>query len=118
MIAQFQYSPDLQEIIDYVIGYYHSHEVFSLQHVIENADITISTSLIDILHGNGDAVMDIDIDHVINNLLLLNLDEEIEKLKVSLKDSDTPSLVQQQIQMKVIEKQALTLKLRNHKLKI
>lgn len=118
LIEQFEFSSDLQDIMDFIISYYKTHDTFSIQHVIENADISISTALVEIVQVSSENTNDIDIDHVINNLLLLNLDEEIDALKASLKEAIHPSEIQQQIQLKVIEKQALTLKLRNHKLKI
>ena len=118
MIAQFRYTDELQEIIDYIISYYNTHTEFSMQHIIENADLSISTGLIDIIQSHIDNVTDIDIEHVINNLLLLNLDDEIEILKLQLKETDDHVKIQQSIQQKVMEKQALSLKLRNNKFKI
>lgn len=117
MIAQFNYTDALQEIIDYVISYYNTHTEFSMQHIIENADLSISTGLLDIIQSQIDNVSDIDIDFIINNLLLLNLDDEIESLNLQLKDSDEQANLQQLIQQRRIEKQALTMKMRNHKLK-
>lgn len=117
MIAQFSYTDELQEIIDYVISYYNTHTEFSMQHIIENADLSISTGLLDIIQSQLDNVSDIDIDFIINNLLLLNLDDEIESLNLQLKDSDEQGNIQQLIQQRRIEKQALTMKMRNHKLK-
>jgi len=38
-------------------------------------------------------------------------------LKTRLKESEDPTSIQQLIQQKIIEKQAITLKIRNHKLK-
>ena len=117
MIAGFTYTDALQEIIDYVISYYNTHTEFSMQHIIENADLSISTGLLDIIQSQLDNVSDIDIDFIINNLLLLNLDDEIESLNLQLKDSDEQANLQQLIQKRRIEKQALTMKMRNHKLK-
>jgi len=118
MIGQFRYSDELQEIIDYVISYYNTNTEFSMQHIIENADLSISTGLIDIIQSHLENITDIDIDHVINNLLLLNLEDEIVVLKLKLKESDDHAIIQQSIQQKVMEKQALSLKLRNNKFKI
>lgn len=117
LIAGFTYTNALQEIIDYVISYYNTHTEFSMQHIIENADLSISTGLLDIIQSQLDNVSDIDIDFIINNLLLLNLDDEIESLNLQLKDSDEQASLQQLIQQRRIEKQALTMKMRNHKLK-
>lgn len=117
LISQFNYTTELQEIIDYIISYYNQYQTFNMQHIIENADLSISTGLVEIIHGHLDHIADIDIDHVIHNLMLLNIDDEIEVLRLMLKDSDNPSELQLKIKNKIIEKQAITLKIRNHKFK-
>ncbi|GAB6109524.1 DNA primase [Fusibacter bizertensis] len=117
LISQFNYTPDLQEIIDYIISYYNQYQAFNMQHIIENADLSISTGLVEIIHGHLDHIADIDIDHVIYNLMLLNIDGEIESLKLLLKNSIEKSEIQHQIKNKIIEKQAITLKIKNQKFK-
>lgn len=117
LISQFNYTPELQEIIDYIISYYNQYQAFNMQHIIENADLSISTGLVEIIHGHLDHIADIDIDHVIYNLMLLNIDGEIETLKLLLKDSVEKSEIQHQIKNKIIEKQAITLKIKNQKFK-
>jgi len=117
MIAKFTFTDELQEIIDYVISYYNTHTEFSMQHIIENADLSISTGLLDIIQSQLDNVSDIDIDFIINNLLLINLDDEIESLNLQLKETDEQGNLQQLIQQRRIEKQALTMTMRHHKFK-
>ena len=117
IISQLNFSEELQEIVDYVIGYFKSHDDFSIQEIIEDADLTVSKSLLDIVQTYMAQLNEIDIDHVINHLTLLNLDDEIEHLKLQLKNADDLNSIQQAIREKIIEKQSLTLKMRNHKSK-
>lgn len=117
IISQMSYSNELQEIVDYVITYFQSHENFSIQEIIEDADLSVSKNLLDIIQTYVDQLKEIDIDHVINHLTLLNLDDEIEHLKRQLKNTDDLNSIQQSIREKIIEKQSLTLKMRNHKSK-
>lgn len=117
LICDFQYSGEHQEIMDYLTAYYRSHSEFSIQHIIEEADLSISTGLIEIIDTHMEGLESSNFDHVYNNLSLLMLDEEIEDLRGQLKTADNKITVQQSIQKKLIEKQSLTLKMRNHKLK-
>ena len=117
LIKAFHFTDNLQLIFDYIDLYFKNHADLSIQHIIENADLSISTGLIEIIHGHIDLVSEIDIDHVISNLVLLNIDEEIEQLKQMLKDNDDHSSIQKQIQQKIIEKQSLTIKMRQNKFK-
>jgi len=117
LICDFQYSGEHQEIMDYLTAYYRSHSEFSIQHIIEEADLSISTGLIEIIGTHMEGLESSNFDHVYNNLSLLMLDEEIEDLRGQLKTTDNKITVQQSIQKKLIEKQSLTLKMRNHKLK-
>lgn len=117
LICDFQYSGEHQEIMDYLTAYYRSHSEFSIQHIIEEADLSISTGLIEIIGTHMEGLESSNFDHVYNNLSLLMLDEEIEDLRGQLKTADNKITVQQSIQKKLIEKQSLTLKMRNHKLK-
>lgn len=117
LICDFQYSEEHQEIMDYLTAYYRSHSEFSIQHIIEEADLSISTGLIEIIGTHMEGLESSNFDHVYNNLSLLMLDEEIEDLRGQLKTADNKITVQQSIQKKLIEKQSLTLKMRNHKLK-
>ena len=117
LICDFQYSGEHQEIMDYLTAYYRSHSEFSIQHIIEEADLSISTGLIEIIGTHMEGLESSNFDHVYNNLSLLMLDEEIEDLRGQLKTADNKISVQQSIQKKLIEKQSLTLKMRNHKLK-
>lgn len=117
MIQHFSYSEELQSIIDYVISYYQTHTEFSMQHIIENADLSISTGLIDIVQSHLSALDDIDIELVVNNLLLLSLDEDIELLKLQLQTSEPKLAIQQDIQKKIMEKQELQKQMRRNKFK-
>ena len=117
LIQHFSYSDELQSIIDYVISYYQSHTEFSLQHIIENADLSISTRLIDIVQSHLNAIDEIDIELVMNNLQSISLDESIEILMQQLQTSDQQQVVQQEIQKKRMEKQALQLQMRRNKFK-
>ncbi|MBF4692059.1 DNA primase [Fusibacter ferrireducens] len=85
LIQQFQFSEATQDIIDYIMYYFSIHDTFSKQEIIENADITISTALIEILDSYIDEVEEIDIDLVLNNILIKNIDEELSIIQLKLK---------------------------------
>ena len=117
LIQNFSYSDELQSIIDYVVSYYESHTEFSMQHIIENADLSISTRLIDIVQSHLSVLDEIDIELVMNNLQSISLDENIEYLMQQLQTSDQKQAIQQEIQKKRMEKQALQLQMRRNKFK-
>lgn len=117
LISSFKFTEDLQNIVDTIITYFERNEQFSLQNIIENADIDVSTGLIDLMNNQLESFEHYDIELILNNLIALTLDEEINALKSRLKESEDPTSIQQLIQQKIIEKQAITLKIRNHKLK-
>jgi DNA primase len=117
LISSFRFTEDLQNIVDTIITYFERNEQFSLQNIIENADIDVSTGLIDLMNNQLESFEHYDIELILNNLIALTLDEEINALKSRLKESEDPTSIQQLIQQKIIEKQAITLKIRNHKLK-
>lgn len=87
LIHQFNFSEGTQDIIDYIMVYFSNHDAFSKQEIIENADITISTSLIEILDSYIDEVEEIDIDLVLNNILLKNIKEEIKAVNKKLTEN-------------------------------
>lgn len=112
MIHTFHFSEDIADMSHYILHYLSQHNEFRLQEIIESADLEVSTRLVEMIQSFSEAVQSIDIEHVMNNLKLLSLDEEIENLKSLLKTSDQPVLIQQNILDKIKEKQALTIKVR------
>lgn len=116
-MRHFRFSDDIQSIFDYVDTYFMGESEFSIKHIIENADLSISTGLIEIIQSHHDQIGELDIDHVLSNLILLNIDEEIEVLKQMLKTSADQSEVQRQIQQKIMDKQTITKSMKQHKFK-
>ncbi|MDN5300252.1 MAG: primase [Clostridiales bacterium] len=84
LIEMFQYSGSIQPLMDYLSSYFKTHEVFSRQDIIENADIEIARQLIELLDLSEQAPEHIDIEHIMNLVLLMNLDEKIEKLNADM----------------------------------
>lgn len=117
MIRHFKFSNDMQEVFDYIFDYFNHHESFSKQHIIEYADLSISTKVLDVLQLHLEDINEIDLDLVIHNIIVMTLDEEIEALKLTLKSSNTLGELQREIHQKMLMKQELTMKMRQHKLK-
>ncbi|MBE0449785.1 MAG: DNA primase [Clostridia bacterium] len=117
MIRHFKFSNEMQEVFDYIFDYFNHHESFSRQHIIEDADLSISTKVLDVLQLHLEDIDEIDLDLVIHNIIVMTLDEEIEALKLTLKNSSTLGELQREIHQKMLMKQELTMKMRQHKFK-
>ncbi|MCD4713737.1 MAG: DNA primase [Clostridiales bacterium] len=117
MIRHFKFSDEMQEVFDYIFEYFNHHESFSRQHIIEDADLSISTKVLDVLQLHIEDIEEIDLDLVIHNIIVMTLDEEIEALKLTLKNSSTLGELQREIHQKMLMKQELTMKMRQHKFK-
>lgn len=117
MIRHFKFSDEMQEVFDYIFDYFNHNESFSKQHIIENADLSISTKVLDILQLHLEDIDEIDLELVIHNIIVMTLDEEIEALKRTLKDSISVGELQREIHQKMLLKQELTMKMRQHKFK-
>lgn len=117
MIKKFHFSSDMQEVFDYIFNYFKTNDTFSKQQIIENADLDISTKLVDILELHLGDVEEIDLELVIHNIMLMTLDEDIEALKRQLKQTDDFQSIQREIQSKMLLKQNLSMKMRQRKLK-
>jgi DNA primase len=117
LIRHFKFSNEMQEVFDYIFDYFNHHESFSRQHIIEDADLSISTKVLDVLQLHLEDIDDIDLDLVIHNIIVMTLDEEIDALKLTLKNSSTLGELQREIHQKMLMKQELTMKMRQHKFK-
>lgn len=117
MIKKFHFSSDMQEVFDYIFDYFKTHDSFSKQLIIENADLDISTKLVEILELHLGDVEEIDLELVIHNIMLMSLDEEIDSLKQQLKQTNDFQSIQREIQSKMLLKQNLSMKMRQRKLK-
>jgi DNA primase len=117
LIRHFKFSNEMQEVFDYIFDYFNHHESFSKQHIIEDADLSISTKVLDVLQLHLEDIDEIDLDLVIHNIIVMTLDEEIDALKLTLKNSSTLGELQREIHQKMLMKQELTMKMRQHKFK-
>lgn len=109
LITEFKFTSNVQEVVDYIQQYFSVNEKFSRQEIIENADITISTALIDILDSYFDELEDINIDLVLNNILKSNINEKIDKIQLALSKNKDPALVRE-LQELIIFRNAISQK--------
>lgn len=114
MIEQFTFSKELQDVFHFIHDYYQTHDTLNIQTIIENADISVSSHIVKMIHSTETAM---DIEHAIANILIMNIDQDITHLTQALKTSENPTDIQKEIQSKRIMKQELTLKMRQRKLK-
>lgn len=108
LISEFRFSEETQSIMDYITVYFSRHAAFNRQDIIENADISISTALIEILDSYIDEVEDINIDLVLNNILIKNIEEEIKIVKKKLTENG-----QQDMQVELKTEWQRLIKLKN-----
>jgi DNA primase len=115
VIGAFEFSESRQDIFSYLMTYFEGNDRFSMQHVIEEADLDVSSALEQILEKHTDEESDIDVDLVLNNILLMKLDDALDALRKELKTTDDVPKIEREIQHKLLLKKELTLKMRHGK---
>ncbi|MBM7560697.1 DNA primase [Fusibacter tunisiensis] len=117
LIQSFHFSHEMQPVFDYIFDYFKTKETFSKQDIIENADLDISKMLIEVLDDYSGDTDEIDIELIMHNIIIISLDDEIETLKLKLKDASNAQELFKVIQDKMRLKQDLTMKMRHRKFK-
>lgn len=92
LIENFQYSELIQPLMDYLRSFFKAHIVFSKQEMIEDADIEIARQLIDLIEQSEQLVDNVDLNHIMNLVILMNLEEQIEKINTQMKLSPEKAL--------------------------
>ena len=92
LIEMFQYSENIQRLMDYLVSYFQKFETFSSQALIENADLEVSKQLIELIAISEQSLENIELGHIINLVLLMNIDEKIEKLNAEMKKNPSREL--------------------------
>jgi hypothetical protein len=85
LIENFQYSEVIQPSMDYLKSFFKAHTIFSKQELIEDADIEIARQLIDLIEQSEQLIDNVDLNHIMNLVILMNLEEQIEKINAQMK---------------------------------
>ncbi len=115
-IETFSYSQGTVPIYDSIMRHWTEYGGFNKERFIEEADITASTQLVNWLEKHAVTYDAFDFELIVYNLTIMALDDDIEHLKLALKESNDKAAVQKRIHEKILAKQQLTMKMPRRKL--
>lgn len=110
LLQTHERSAQLSALYDFVLDYFDAYEKFDEQILIDNADLSVSTKLIELLGKHAGDLTGMDIDLIAHNLKIFAIDEDIASLTKALKTSDDISSIQRKIHQKRLLKQELMMK--------
>lgn len=85
LIELFQYSKDIQPLMDYLTSYFRLNDQFDERALIEQADIEIAKQLIELVQINDQENDPLEISLILNLVQLENINEELDKINAEMK---------------------------------